>query len=266
MQDDRYQSTTVRNRGIVSDEAQEKLRTAVVAIAGCGAGGGSTAVSLARLGVRHFRLADPDCIELTNLNRQEGAFESTLGQNKAKVIGRMLHDVDPAAEVQLWPEGVTAENADPFLKGADICLEEIDYRKPRSTLLVHQRARALSVPLMTALPVAWNAFLFFFEPDGMTYEEYTGIDPTTSFSSVDLRPAAYVPEPPAYLSEELLKDVLAEKIEIPAVDSGVKLAAALLGAYCTFYLAGMKALEPVPHYYSAGDLYERQASFVSDCG
>lgn len=259
---DTYPETTVRNRGIILEEQQEILKNAVITVAGCGAGGGATAVSLARLGVRNFRLADLDTIDYTNINRQEGAYHSTVGQNKVEVIKRLILDIHPEATVELYPEGLNESNVEKFLQGSDLVLEEIDYRKPQYTLLVHQQARALNIPLFTTIPVAWNAFLFYFDPKGMTYEEYTGINPEKLLTSSDLRTTAFIPEPPLYLSQQLLQDVLDEKIDIPAVDTGVRLASALASAYCAFYLTGSKKLKPVPHYYSTGDLFEKEAKMV----
>jgi tRNA A37 threonylcarbamoyladenosine dehydratase len=54
-----YQSFTERNRGLISEQAQQALRQATVLIAGCGSTGGAAVQPLARLGIERFLLAEP---------------------------------------------------------------------------------------------------------------------------------------------------------------------------------------------------------------
>lgn len=261
---DAYEELVLRNQGIIARREQQRLRSKVIAVAGCGAGGAAAAISIARLGARRFRLADPDIVDKSNINRQEGAFYSSLGVNKARAIARLITDIDPAAEVQIFDRGVIDANVDDFLNEADALLEEIDYRQPRYTLLVHRAARRHGVPVFTGIPVAWNAFLFHFTPDGMTYEEYIGLpENTDNLRSTDVRVTAYVPEPPTYISESLLKDVLSERVDIPAVDPAVRMAAALTSTFTFFYLTNLKKIRPVPFYYSAGDLFLKEPRKLS---
>lgn len=261
---DIYQQRVSRNLGIISASCQEKIQHCTVALAGCGAGGGATAVSLARLGFRRFLLSDPDVVDVSNINRQEGAFISTIGQNKAGVIAREILDIDKDAQVQVYQQGITPENVDDFISKADVVIEEVDYRNPSTTLLIHQVSRKLSKPIFTGIPVAWNAFLFFFSPDGMTYEEYTGLGDTDSgdIKSTDVCVSAYVPEPPYYLGETLLRSVLNEEMDIPAVDPGVRLASALTSSHVYYFVTGEKEILPVPQYYSAKDLFTKDASVL----
>src|SRR5439155_22301742 len=49
--------------------AQEALGRLKVGLVGCGGLGAVFAEQLARLGVRRWLLIDPDCVEVTNLNR-----------------------------------------------------------------------------------------------------------------------------------------------------------------------------------------------------
>lgn len=261
---DLYSVITDRNSGIISPGEQNILKRSKIAVAGCGAGGGAAALSLARLGVRHFKLADPDVMDLSNINRQEGAYQSTRGKNKTQVISNLIKDVDPDAEVQCYERGISEENIEEFLKGSDIVLEEIDYHEPKYTHLVHKHARKMGIPVITGIPVAWNAFLFFFAPDGMTYEEYVGLNKETPETSYDINVAAYAPEPPLYLSEKVIQDILAQRINIPAVDPAIRMSAALVSSYCYFYLTKKKPIKSIPYYYSSGDLYLKEERIISE--
>ena len=54
-----YADLTTRNRGFVSDAAQDRLGQLTVLVAGCGSTGGAAVEPLVRLGVQHFLLAEP---------------------------------------------------------------------------------------------------------------------------------------------------------------------------------------------------------------
>ena len=68
-----YHEAFSRNIGLVTLEEQERLRRSHVAIAGMGGMGGVHLITLARAGIGSFAIADPDCFELANMNRQYGA-------------------------------------------------------------------------------------------------------------------------------------------------------------------------------------------------
>ncbi len=266
MENNYYHNYTQRNRGILDTDSQQKLYKAKVAIAGCGADGGAPAVSLARIGIRKFQLADPDYFDTSNINRQEGAFVDTVGNNKAETIEKLIRKVNPEVEVSIYKEGIQEVNVYNFLEDASILLEEVDYRKPQISILLHRTARELNIPILTAVSVGWNAFLFHFDPKGVTYEEYAGINssnPITDLISKDVNISAFAPEIPSYLPKELIDDVLNERIEIPAVDPGVRLASSLLSAFTVFLLTGIKNIKPVPYYYSTGDLLMKEPSLNS---
>ena len=62
-----YDQITARN----SSGIKEKIKQAVVGIAGCGGLGSNAAIALARIGVRKLILSDFDKVEASNLNRQQ---------------------------------------------------------------------------------------------------------------------------------------------------------------------------------------------------
>lgn len=73
-----YSEAFSRNLGLISPSEQEKLRQSRVAVLGLGGVGGVNLVTLARLGIGRFTIADPDTFELANFNRQYGAMVSTI--------------------------------------------------------------------------------------------------------------------------------------------------------------------------------------------
>lgn len=70
-------------------EGQQALATKRVLVVGCGGLGSWTAHLLARAGVGEVHLADPDCIELSNLHRQLYS-SSQVGAFKAQALAEDL--------------------------------------------------------------------------------------------------------------------------------------------------------------------------------
>jgi tRNA threonylcarbamoyladenosine dehydratase len=253
-----YSNLVKRNLGIFTTEEQQILKNSVVAIAGCGGAGGEAAVTLARMGVGNIRLADPDTFDESNCNRQFGASTKTIGINKAEVIAQYIKDINPECNVTYYIEGATEKNVEEFLSGSNLALEEIDFLQPYFTALFHRTARGFNIPIMTSVPVAWGAFLFFFLPEGLSYEEYVGKErdcDLKDFENFSNPPTAYAPELPMYLGDSLFEDIANGKTDIPVVGPGVNLSAGTLASFVALYLTEKKKIEPVPHYYSVDDLF-----------
>lgn len=115
-----------RHTGILTDEDRQKLREAVVCVAGTGGAGGWTCVALARLGVQHFKVADPQTYDATNANRQAGCDSTTVGRNKAEVVATEILKVQPTATVEVFPEGVTMDNLERFLEAGSVVVDGVD--------------------------------------------------------------------------------------------------------------------------------------------
>jgi tRNA A37 threonylcarbamoyladenosine dehydratase len=113
----RYDEAFARNIGWVTEAEQASLRGKRVAIAGVGGVGGVHLLSLARLGVGAFHVAEMDTFDLVNFNRQAGAMMSTLGRPKVEVMIEMARDINPELDIQVFGEGVNAGNLDAFLDG-----------------------------------------------------------------------------------------------------------------------------------------------------
>jgi nitroreductase len=136
---------TNRNRNKITLAEQERLRRAVIGIAGLSVGS-ATAVTLALEEVGgEFRLADFDTLALSNLNRLRASV-GDLGVSKVVLTARTLYELNPFLRVQLFPEGATEENLDAFLEGLDLLFEECD--DLRMKVRLRERARELRIPVL----------------------------------------------------------------------------------------------------------------------
>ena len=167
-----YTRAFSRNLGWVTETEQGRLRHARVAIAGLGGVGGAHLLTLARLGLGSFNIADFDRFEVHNFNRQAGAFMSEVGQPKVAVMARMASDVNPQAQIRSFPEGVTDENVDDFLRDVDVYVDGIDFFAIEARRMIFAACRARGIPALTAAPLGMGVSLLAFGAAGMSFEGY----------------------------------------------------------------------------------------------
>ena len=172
-----YEAAFARNRGLVSEPEQARLRKATVAIAGLGGNGGGYALTLARMGVGGFRLSDPDSFAVVNSNRQMGAMGSSFGQNKAEVLARMVLDINPEARVWTSRAGVDAGNVDTFLEGVDLVLDSIDFFSLEARQILLASARAKGLWTLLSAPLGFSVAFLAFSPTGMSFDDYMDLRP-----------------------------------------------------------------------------------------
>ena len=90
---------TDRTEMLVGKEGLDRLAAARVVVVGLGGVGAVAAEMLARAGVGHIVIIDPDEVGETNLNRQVIALHSTLGRPKVDVVRERLLDINPDLDV-----------------------------------------------------------------------------------------------------------------------------------------------------------------------
>jgi molybdopterin/thiamine biosynthesis adenylyltransferase len=161
-----------RTLGLVTHDEMKELRRATVAIAGLGGVGGSHLLTLTRLGIGAFHLADFDSFGLENFNRQTGANMSTLGQPKLDVMCALAREINPGLSIRGFPEGVTPDNLNEFLGGVDIYLDGLDYFSFKMRSAIFQACYEKKIPAITAAPLGMGAALLNFLPGRMSFQEY----------------------------------------------------------------------------------------------
>ena len=101
-----------RTEILLGSDAMERLYGSSVAVFGVGGVGGYTVEALARTGIGHLALIDPDDVGLSNINRQILATHSSLGQLKVEAAKQRVLDINPNAKVDTYPIFYTPETAD----------------------------------------------------------------------------------------------------------------------------------------------------------
>jgi molybdopterin/thiamine biosynthesis adenylyltransferase len=242
-----------RNIGLVSEAVQTRLLATRVAVAGVGGVGGIHLLTLARLGVGKFTIADMDTFERPNVSRQFGAAHSTLGRNKAEVMADMLRDINPAVEVRTVTHAIDRVNVADFLQGADFYVDGIEFFEIEARRALFQRARDQGIYALTAAPLGFGATLQIFSPTGMSFDDYFGITEGMPYLEKLAAFAAGLAPRPYHLGYLDVRQVNLKERRGPAVVPACTLAASLI-ATSIARLVAKQPVKVVPHYTQL-DLY-----------
>lgn len=167
-----YSSAFARNIGWVTAAEQQTLRSKRIAIAGMGGVGGVHLLTLARLGIGSFHIADFDRFDIANFNRQVGATVSSIGQPKAEVLAAMARDINPELNLRIFPEGIDASNLPQFLDGVDVYIDGLDFFAFNAREATFAACAAAGIPAVTAAPLGMGSALLTFLPRKMSFEQY----------------------------------------------------------------------------------------------
>lgn len=142
------ETRSARNKNLITAEEQTAFYNGKVAIAGLSVGSHIAKTIAMMTGCKEIKLADPDTIDLSNLNRiRSDATE--LGKNKAEVVAKFIYHLNPYAIVHLYTDGVTDTNIDDFLSDIHILIEETDNLELKIKLRVAAKAKKLPVVMAT---------------------------------------------------------------------------------------------------------------------
>ena len=237
-----------RNIGLLSVEQQEMLLKSKVAVVGAGGVGGLHILTLARLGIGKFQIADPDTFEAANVSRQFGASQQTFDQNKAEVLAEMVKDINPHAEVTLFNQGVNDDNLDEFLADAKVLIDGIDFFELEMRRKLFKRARQKGIYAITSAPLGFGSTLQVFSPSGMDFDTYFGISDEQPYEKqLAAFAAGLAPHPYHIRYLDISKVRMAEK-KGPAVAPACTLATSLLTTEVVKIITGSQKVYSVPHY------------------
>ena len=128
-----------------------RIEAARIGVAGAGGLGSNCLAHLVRCGVRRFVIADFDTVSESNLNRQF-FFADQLGMPKVEAVAANLRRINPALELELHPERVTAENAVRRFGSCDVTVEAFD--DPDAKTMLIRALLPLGKPVVAASGIA----------------------------------------------------------------------------------------------------------------
>lgn len=161
-----------RTIGFITKQELEILKNKTVAIAGLGGVGGVHILTLARLGIGSFHIADMDTFAIENFNRQAGANVHTIGKTKVEVMMEMALAINPEIKIKTFPNGVNAENIDEFFQGVDAYVDSLDFFAFKIRAMVFDHCYQKGIPATTVGPLGMGAALLNFLPGKMSFRNY----------------------------------------------------------------------------------------------
>lgn len=251
-----YDEAFDRNIGWLTAAEQAGLRGRRVAIAGCGGVGGAHLLTLARLGIGAFTLADHDSFELANFNRQVGATMAALGRAKAGVMAALMREINPELDLRVLDAGVSEQNLESFLADASLFVDGFDFHALDIRRRTFAAARARGIPAITAGPIGHSAAYVIFLPGGMSFEQYFDMAACDALAPVERQTAmearflaGLVPDPifRTYLVEPARFDLEARRA--PSIGAACQLCAGVVGITAIKLLTGRGEVKAAPWHH-----------------
>lgn len=146
----------------IGDAGQARLAVARVLIVGLGGLGSPAALYLAAAGVGVLGLADPDRVELSNLQRQVLHRQSEIRQLKVDSAVRTLSALNAEVRLELHPTFLDGNNAGALLAAYDVVVEATDSFETK--YLINDTCVAAGKPFVTAGSLALSGHALFVIP------------------------------------------------------------------------------------------------------
>lgn len=105
-----------RTELLIGSDNLNKLKNSHIIVFGIGGVGGFATEALIRAGIGEISIVDFDTVDITNLNRQIIALQSTVGKLKTSVMKQRLLDINPNVVVHEYSIKFSTENMDIFFK------------------------------------------------------------------------------------------------------------------------------------------------------
>lgn len=115
-------------------EIQERLSKAKVAVVGLGGLGSTIAIALARVWVGRLHIIDFDCVDLSNLNRQQYRMLD-IGRYKTEALREQILSINPYLDVLIDTIKVNEKNVEELFFDDDIICEAFDNPEAKAMLV-----------------------------------------------------------------------------------------------------------------------------------
>ena len=126
----------VRLEKVIGKDKVDDLGQKCVLVIGCGGVGGYVCEALARSNIGRLIIVDFDVVDVTNINRQIIALESTIGQKKVDVLEKRHKDINPNLDVVKIDSFIGVDNIEVLFKDKlDYLVDACDSIKTKLALI-----------------------------------------------------------------------------------------------------------------------------------
>ena len=136
-----------RTELLITEDGIRKLKNANCLVVGLGGVGSFAAEFLARAGVGKMTIVDGDVVDLTNINRQLPALQSTVGKSKVELVGDRLLDINPELKLTRKNQFLNPEDMENIFNHQDFdyVLDCIDSVSPKINLIKNARRKKVKI-------------------------------------------------------------------------------------------------------------------------
>ena len=140
----------LRTNLLLSKEKMENLKNSHIMVFGVGGVGGYVVEALVRCGVGKISIIDNDTVNITNLNRQIIALETTVDKLKVQVLKERILAINPKCKVICYDKFITDNNID------EIAFDDVTYVVDAvdtitAKIAIIQKAKALNIPVISSM-------------------------------------------------------------------------------------------------------------------
>jgi len=137
----------------VGEEGQRRIRSARALVVGVGGLGSPIALYLAAAGVGVLGMADPDVVELSNLQRQIAHCTDSLGAPKVESAAHRIGDLNPGVRVEAMAMKLGRDNAAQLVAGYDVVVDALDSMRDR--FILSDACVAMGRPMVHGAVSGW---------------------------------------------------------------------------------------------------------------
>lgn len=163
----------------IGKQGQELLQKSRVMIVGCGALGSMVAMQLAGAGVGTLGLADPDTVDISNLQRQFFFKTQDAGKLKSQLIGERVLELNPEVKLEIINELIIPKKSVSIFEKYDFIVDATD--NPESKKMIGNVCQDLSKPCCIGGVSGFRGQVMTILPGDAGFEEYFGEENTGDF-------------------------------------------------------------------------------------
>jgi len=197
----------LRTAALIGEQSVEALSGSKVILFGLGGVGSFVAEALARSGIGEIDIFDNDVVDITNINRQLIALDSTVGRLKTEVTAERLKQINPNIKVGEHPIFVTPTEVEKInFSNYDYVIDAID--NVTAKIAICKGARDNNVPVISAMG-AGNKL----DPTGFEIApiEKTSVCPLARVMRLELRKRGIKGVKAAFSKEPAIRNNLEQK-------------------------------------------------------
>ena len=139
-----------RTRVLIGDEGINRLKDSHIAVFGLGGVGGYAVEMLVRSGIGKLTVIDGDVFDITNINRQIFALNTTVGLNKCDVVKERLMNLNSELRLKSYSLFFNEENSGKInFSDIDYCIDAIDTFASKIELI--KICKSENIPIISSM-------------------------------------------------------------------------------------------------------------------